>query len=297
MKVIRTLSRLYVGNLDESIALYRTLLRKEPEMRFALPGSGVELAQIGELLLIAGTEEALAPFRKIQATFLVDSLDDYRNVLDTAGARSFRGPHAVPTGRGMTVRHPDGSIIEYVEHAHRTGLRPEPDGTTRSGIGENGVIPVVRRAEPRDVPAIVAHNLAMAEETEGRALDQETAARGVGAVFADPSNGCYFVAERNGRIIGQCMVTCEWSDWRCGNFWWIQSVYIEQQWRRRGIFTLLYTSLLQDARARGDVVGIRLYVDRDNRAAQQVYRSLGIPEAHYILYDLDFTVGSVPPGR
>ena len=86
-------------------------------MRFEIPQIGLELAQIGDILLIAGSEEALKPFRSTQATFLVDSLDEFKAYLEEKGAEIIRGPDKVPTGRNMTVRHPDGSVIEYVEHS------------------------------------------------------------------------------------------------------------------------------------------------------------------------------------
>ena len=86
-------------------------------MRFKIPQIGLELAQIENILLIAGSDEALKPFRSTQATFLVDSLDEFKAYLKEKGAEIVRGPNKVPTGRNMTVKHPDGSVIEYVEHS------------------------------------------------------------------------------------------------------------------------------------------------------------------------------------
>jgi len=117
MKVLQTLSRLYIPDLNSALEFYEELLGTPPAMRFEIPQIGLELAQIGDILLIAGSDEALKPFRSTQATFLVDSLDEYRAYLDEKGAEIIRGPNKVPTGRNMTVRHPDGAVIEYVEHS------------------------------------------------------------------------------------------------------------------------------------------------------------------------------------
>jgi len=119
MKILQTLSRLYINNLTSSLEFYEELLGSQTAMRFEIPQIGLELAQIGNILLIAGSEEALKPFRNTQATFLVDSLDEFRAYLESKGAEILRGPDKVPTGRNMTVRHPDGSVMEYVEHQPR----------------------------------------------------------------------------------------------------------------------------------------------------------------------------------
>jgi predicted enzyme related to lactoylglutathione lyase len=118
MKIIQTLSRLYINDLDSSLKFYEELLGSPAAMRFEIPQIGLELAQIGNILLIAGSDEALKPFRSTQTTFLVDSLDEFKAYLEEKGAEILRGPNKVPTGRNMTVRHPDGSVIEYVEHSN-----------------------------------------------------------------------------------------------------------------------------------------------------------------------------------
>lgn len=116
MKILQILSRFYVTDLDQTLEFYEALLGTSAAMRFEIPQIGLELAQIGNILLIAGSEETLKPFRITQATFLVDSLDEFRTFLEEKGADIIRGPAEVPTGRNMTVKHPDGSVIEYVEH-------------------------------------------------------------------------------------------------------------------------------------------------------------------------------------
>lgn len=117
MKVLQTLSRLYVNDLNSSLEFYEELLGSPAAMRFKIPQICLELAQIENILLIVGSDEAVKPFRSTQATFLVDSLDEFRAYLEEKGAEILRGPNKVPTGRNMTVKHPDGSVIEYVEHS------------------------------------------------------------------------------------------------------------------------------------------------------------------------------------
>lgn len=118
MKILQTLSRLYINDLNSALEFYEELLGTPASMRFEIPQIGMELAQIGDILLIAGSDEALKPFRSTQATFLVDFLDEFEAYLEQKGAEILRGPARVPTGRNMTVRHPDGSVIEYVEHSN-----------------------------------------------------------------------------------------------------------------------------------------------------------------------------------
>ncbi len=117
MKILQTLSRLYVNDINSALEFYEELLGTPAAMRFEIPQIGLELVQIEGILLIAGSDEALKPFRSTQATFLVDSLDEFEAYLERKGAEILRGPDKVPTGRNMTVRHPDGSVIEYVEHS------------------------------------------------------------------------------------------------------------------------------------------------------------------------------------
>ena len=148
----------------------------------------------------------------------------------------------------------------------------------------------IRRAESQDAGVIADFNSRMAWETERKRLDPQVLDAGVRAVLADPARGWYFVVEEAGEVLGQLMLTFEWSDWRNAWFWWIQSVYIHPNARRRGIFRALYQHVLDLARADGNVVGLRLYVEKDNQAAQQTYTSLGMEQPGYLLmqrYPLD----------
>jgi ribosomal protein S18 acetylase RimI-like enzyme len=141
-----------------------------------------------------------------------------------------------------------------------------------------------RRATPDDVPIITEFNLRLAAESEGKALDRVTTTQGVAALVADSHKGFYTLAEEEGVIVGQVCITYEFSDWRNGWFWWIQSVYVPAEHRRRGVFRSLYEELERQAHDAGDVVGLRLYVEHDNATAQATYTQLGMqPESYAVM--------------
>ncbi len=143
----------------------------------------------------------------------------------------------------------------------------------------------IRPATPDDAERLAASNVAMALETEGKRLLPEVIGRGVRRILADASMGFYLVAEVGGHYAGCLMVTYEWSDWRCGRFWYIQSVYIAPAHRRRGVFPALYAHLGALAKQDPDVCGFRLYVERDNARAQATYASLGMTRTDYLLLE------------
>lgn len=144
----------------------------------------------------------------------------------------------------------------------------------------------IRPARPEDLDALVDFNAAMALETEQLTLDPERLRAGVALLLADAAKGQYRVAKRDGTVVGALMLTREWSDWRCGDWWWIQSVYVRPEARRCGVFRALYDSVEREARARADVCGLRLYVERDNAHAQATYNALGMAEAHYRMFEV-----------
>lgn len=144
----------------------------------------------------------------------------------------------------------------------------------------------LRCADPRDLDVLVEFNAAMAMETEALNLDRERLRAGVAALLADPAKGRYRVAERAGEVVGALMLTREWSDWRCGDWWWIQSVYVRPDARRTGVFRAMFDNVAAEARANPDVCGLRLYVERDNLRAQATYRALGMDETHYRLFEI-----------
>lgn len=144
---------------------------------------------------------------------------------------------------------------------------------------------VYRDAEISDLTAIVEFQAAMARETEGITLDHQILTRGVCGVFEDRYRGQYLVAEQGGRVIASTLITYEWSDWRDGTVWWIQSVYVVPEARRRGVYAGLYAYVQELARGDERVKGIRLYVDRRNVTAQAVYSNLGMNGEHYQVFE------------
>ncbi len=143
----------------------------------------------------------------------------------------------------------------------------------------------VRAARLDDLQSLVEFNQRLAGESEGTALDPAVLRAGVAAVLAEPSRGRYFIAEAAGRVVGQTCVTYEWSDWRNGTIWWLQSVYVHTDFRRSGVFRRLLQQVVHEAGALDDVVGLRLYVAQDNRTAQETYRRLGFDDAGYVVME------------
>lgn len=150
----------------------------------------------------------------------------------------------------------------------------------------NSLVISVRRARPEDAAVLAEHNSAMARETEGARLDPRTVLEGTRAVLGDPQKGFYLVAESGGEVVGQLMVSFEWSDWRDADFWWLQSVYVRPEARRRGVFRRLFEELLRLARENGQVCGLRLYTSRGNAPAHATYETLGMHQARYVMYEL-----------
>lgn len=148
---------------------------------------------------------------------------------------------------------------------------------------------LVRAAQADEADTIADFNQAMALETEGRTLPDERIRPGVRAVFEDASRGRYFVAERGGVVVACLLITYEWSDWRNGLFWWIQSVFVDQAHRGTGVFRTLYAEVRRLALAEGGVAGLRLYVEQDNVNAQRTYLALGMERTHYQLFEEEFT--------
>jgi ribosomal protein S18 acetylase RimI-like enzyme len=147
---------------------------------------------------------------------------------------------------------------------------------------------IVRPATAADAALLVAFNLAMAAESEAKNLDVTVLERGVSHLLSHPAEGFYLVAERKGAVAGSLMVTFEWSDWRCGRFWWIQSVYVAPDQRRRGVYRAMHDLVRRRALEDPQACGLRLYVERDNDGAMATYRTLGMDETHYRLYEEEF---------
>ena len=152
---------------------------------------------------------------------------------------------------------------------------------------------LVRPATLEDAEFLVSGNASMALETEGRALDSQTLRAGVCAVFDDPARGFYLIAEIDGQPAGQMMITYEWSDWRNGAFWWIQSVYTLPESRGRGVFKALYSHVESLAQRSGCVRGLRLYVETHNQRAQAAYERCGMREAVYRMFEIDYSLPTI----
>jgi GNAT superfamily N-acetyltransferase len=153
-------------------------------------------------------------------------------------------------------------------------------------------LPTIRPATPDDLPAIVEFNRLLALETESKVLDATILQAGVARALADPECLRYWIAEIEGEPhpAGQAAVTREWSDWRNGWIWWFQSVYVAAPHRGRGVFRALYRHIRGEARSIPDVIGLRLYVEDANAAAQKTYHALGMKPGGYSVYE-DLWIG------
>jgi GNAT superfamily N-acetyltransferase len=143
----------------------------------------------------------------------------------------------------------------------------------------------VRHSTAAEASRIAAFNKVLAMESEGLALDEKTVAAGVIALMGHPDRGFYLVAETEGHVVGCLLVTYEWSDWRNRMFWWIQSVFVKPEYRGRGIYRALDEKVKELAAQAGNVCGIRLYVHQGNTRAQEVYRSIGMENTQYQLFE------------
>ena len=156
---------------------------------------------------------------------------------------------------------------------------------------------VVRQAGYADVDVLVEFSAAMAQETEGRRLDRDRLRNGTLAVLDAPERGFFIVAEildrDRSQLAGQLMVTFEWSDWRNGVFWWVQSVYVDQAWRRQGVYRAMHAAIVARATANPQVCGIRLYAEQNNHEAQAVYQRVGLVSSGYVIYEQDFVLSKV----
>jgi len=146
----------------------------------------------------------------------------------------------------------------------------------------------IRNATRDDVVFLRDCNIAMAYESEQKQLAPEVLTRGIVAVFDHPERGFYIVAERDGERVGSLLITHEWSDWRNGGWWWIQSVYVMPDARRSGVFRSMYREIDTRARNTTGVIGLRLYVEKENTRAQATYAALGMEPAYYSLYQTSF---------
>ena len=144
---------------------------------------------------------------------------------------------------------------------------------------------VIRSAKLSDIATLVSFQQALAQESEGIELDGEILEKGMRRMFEDATKGFYNVAEDEGKVIGCHMVTYEWSDWRNGVVWWIQSVFVIESYRGRGVFRLMYDLLREQVNQNLEIKGLRLYVDKSNVHAMKAYESVGMNGDHYTVYE------------
>ena len=143
----------------------------------------------------------------------------------------------------------------------------------------------IRLGGASDLKFLAENHRAMAWETERRKLAPAVVRRGTRAVVDDPSRGFYLVADLDGKPAGQLLVTREWSDWRDGDFWWVQSVFVRPEFRRCGVYRMLHAAISVLAAHAPNVRGLRLYAARTNLAAQRTYRKLGMKQTPYVVYE------------
>ena len=148
----------------------------------------------------------------------------------------------------------------------------------------------IRQAVSTDVETIAHFNIALCRETEGWERDPVTVTNGVRRFVSEPNMGRYFVAEIDGEVVGQTAHTFEWSDWRNGEIWWIQSVYVHPHFRSKGVFRTLFTHIKRLGEADVDCCGIRLYMERENKTARESYQRLGFRETGYVVFELLFSL-------
>jgi GNAT superfamily N-acetyltransferase len=157
-----------------------------------------------------------------------------------------------------------------------------------SGVLLFGIETSIRQAILDDAEIIAKFNVTLARESEALELDLDCVRAGVKALLRDAAKGTYFVAESAGEVVGQLLITHEWSDWRNGDFWWLQSVYVRPDFRRRGVFRALFDFVQAKAAAARNVCGLRLYMEQDNDRAREAYRRLGMEETHYRVFERNF---------
>ena len=145
----------------------------------------------------------------------------------------------------------------------------------------------IRKALNKDIDVIARYNYNLAYETENKILNMNILTKGVEAIIKDENKGIYHVCEINGEVVGQIMYTFEWSDWRNGTFLWIQSVYVNKEFRGMGVFKALYKFIRDIADNDNNICGIRLYGEKENTIAKKTYKNIGMKECNYYIYEYD----------
>jgi len=143
----------------------------------------------------------------------------------------------------------------------------------------------IQKAEVQHIDILIDFQQRLAHESEGVRLDGSTLRKGMEAMFADPGKGLYYIASDGAEVVGCHMITYEWSDWRNGMVWWLQSVYVKESHRKKGIFKMMYDNVISMIRKDPNLIGLRLYVDKSNERAMKVYGAMGMDGSHYTVYE------------
>jgi len=184
-------------------------------------------------------------------------------------------------------------ISELIQHpANPDGPIPIVNAIAKSvfPLHHRRIKTKIRTAGAREATTIAKFNALLAWETERRRLPLARVTAGVKALLADVAKGTYYIAEVDGTIAGQLLITYEWSDWRNGNFWWIQSVYVAKPFRGQGVFTGLFEHVRSLAKKRKNICGLRLYMDAQNGTARRAYGRLGLKHTEYEVFEMDFVM-------
>ena len=143
----------------------------------------------------------------------------------------------------------------------------------------------IQKAEFKHIDILIVFQQRLAHESEGVILNGSTLRKGMEAMFADPGKGLYYIARDGDEVVGCHMITYEWSDWRNGMVWWLQSVYVKESHRKKGIFKMMYDNVISMIRKDPNLIGLRLYVDKSNERAMKVYGAMGMDGSHYTVYE------------
>lgn len=262
-----------------------------PDLVRTEPPAGSDAALVSGLVGPA-FRAALPHAAAVDATVEFGTLDLVR-VMQAVQAESWlqhHGERESERGRAILRQMRDAFFVDEDDWKEKVLARAE-EVVSRTLAGMQSFVPAaidavrIRAALPSDVDVLVEFNRAMAQETEDLGLDPEALRAGTQALLADPERGRVLVVEEAGRVVASLMLTLEWSEWRNGWFWWIQSVYVRPEARRRGHYRRLHDHVRALAAREPDVRGLRLYVERENHGAQATYRSLGMDETHYRLFE------------
>jgi GNAT superfamily N-acetyltransferase len=143
----------------------------------------------------------------------------------------------------------------------------------------------IRKATVQDLQTLTSFQQSLAFESEGITLNEESLTAGMLALLTDPNKGVYYVALDEQRIVGCHLITYEWSEWRNGMVWWLQSVYVAQSHRNKGVFRAMFKNIIRMIQDDPSLIGLRLYVDKTNAKAMQVYDAMGMNGEHYTVYE------------